>query len=65
MDRIVFYELVEAYRMTKPVEHGHGAATPSLAIGSLDLFQRKNQEDTTNRTGSAEGGYRYISHWET
>jgi hypothetical protein len=47
--------------MMKPVEHGHGVATPSLAIGSLDMFQRNNQEDTTNRTGSADGGYRYIS----
>src|ERR1700716_1468570 len=52
----VFYELIEAYRMTKPVEHVTAWLFRVARNRMIDLFRRKKPDSLNNPVSNEEGG---------
>src|SRR5665213_1970945 len=52
----VFYELIETYRMMKPVEHVTGWLFRVARNRMIDLFRRKRPDSLNNPASSEEEG---------
>src|SRR5216683_6263111 len=52
----VFYELLEAYRLMKPIEHVTAWLFRVARNRMIDLFRRKKPSSLNNPVSSAEGG---------